>query len=379
MRKIAVFTGARSEYGLLYPLLKEIQASSELELQLIVSAMHLSPDYGYTVQTIEQDGFAIAARIETLLSSDSAVGTLKSLGLGIIGYADALERLKPDMLVLLGDRYEALGMAQTALIMQIPIMHLHGGEITQGAYDDAIRHAISKMSTYHATSCPQHQQRVIQLGEEPERVFYVGAIGLDNIRGQTRADRQSTLQFLGLPADARFIFLTYHPVTAGDEPPLPSIDALITALDHQIPYYVVASYPNADNGGKVIIRALELWQARNNKIKTMASFGHHYLDVVSHADLVIGNSSSGIIEIPSLAVPVVNVGVRQLGRQCSGHIVHCDTEVSAINNAIQQAFATKDLLQAADNPYDAGQTSQTVAKLLAELPLTAQKKFFDLN
>ncbi len=379
MRKIAVFTGARSEYGLLYPLLTEIQASTELELQLIVSAMHLSPEYGYTVQTIEQDGFAIAARIETLLSSDSPVGTLKSLGLGIIGYADALERLKPDMLVLLGDRYEALGMAQAALIMQIPILHLHGGEITQGAYDDAIRHAISKMSTYHATSCPQHRQRVIQLGEEPARVFHVGAIGLDNIRGKTRNSRPETLAFLGLDPAAEFIFLTYHPVTAGDEPPAESIDALISALDSQQQYHVVASYPNADNGGKVIISALQQWQANNSRVKTIASLGHHYLDVVSHAALVIGNSSSGIIEIPSLAVPVVNVGIRQQGRECSKHIIHCPPEPVAIRTAIQQAIATKDRLQTADNPYDAGQTSQTVARLLAVLPLTAQKKFFDLN
>lgn len=379
MRKIAVFTGARSEYGLLFPLLKQIQQDADLELQLIVSAMHLSPDYGYTVQSIEQDGFAIAARIETLLSSDSPVGTLKSLGLGIIGYADALERLKPDMLVLLGDRYEALGMAQAALIMQIPVLHLHGGEITEGAYDDAIRHAITKMSSYHATSCVQHRQRVIQLGESPERVFNVGAIGLDNIRGQHRASRADTLAFLGLAPDTEFIFLTYHPVTAADEAPAVGIAALIQALESQQNYAVVASYPNADNGGKVIIQALQQWQASSSKVKTVASFGHRYLDVVSHAALVIGNSSSGIIEIPSLAVPVVNVGVRQQGRECSKHIVHCPPEPLAISHAMQQALQTKDLLSAADNPYDAGQTSQTVARLLAELPLTAHKKFFDIH
>lgn len=379
MRKIAVFTGARSEYGLLFPLLQQIQQSTELELQLIVAAMHLSPDYGYTVQSIEQDGFTIAARIETLLSSDSPVGTLKSLGLGIIGYADALDRLKPDMLVVLGDRYEALGMAQAALIMQIPIMHLHGGEITEGAYDDAIRHAISKMSTYHATSCPQHRQRVIQLGETPERVFQVGAIGLDNIRGKPRASRADTLAFLGLEPNDEFIFLTYHPVTAADEAPSAGIAALISALNNQHKYAVVASYPNADNGGKVIIHALQQWQAQNSRVRTVASFGHRYLDVVSHAALVIGNSSSGIIEVPSLAVPVVNVGVRQQGRECSKHIIHCPPEALAISAAIEQALQTKDQLQAADNPYDAGQTSQTVARLLAELPLTAQKKFFDIH
>ncbi len=380
MRKIAVFTGTRAEYHLLRPLLTLIQKSEHLQLQLIVSAMHLSPEYGYTLNRITEDGFIPAANIETLLSSDTAVGTLKSMGLGLLGYADALERLKPDLLLLAGDRTETLAAAQCGLILQIPIFHLHGGEITQGAYDDQIRHAITKMSTYHATSCRSHQQRVIQLGEEPSRVFNVGAIGLDNIRHQPRLARDAVLSFLNFTADAHYLLLTYHPVTAANEPPRASFLAIRQALQYFPQFQIVISYPNSDHGGKAVIAEIELWQQQEPlRVRTFKSLDQYYLDVVNQAAAVVGNSSSGIIEVPSLAVPVVNLGQRQAGRACSAHICHSPVQVDDIRHALSTALATKEILSSADNPYDRGNTGQAILRLLTEVPLSCHKKFFDLT
>ncbi|NRA82030.1 MAG: UDP-N-acetylglucosamine 2-epimerase (hydrolyzing), partial [Pseudoalteromonas sp.] len=324
--KVAVFTGTRAEYGLLYWLLKDIQDDPELVLQLLVSGMHLSPEFGETYQQIEQDGFFIDEKIEILLSSDSAVGTAKSMGLGVLGFADALNRLKPDVLVILGDRFEALAAAQTAMILRVPILHLHGGEITEGAYDDAIRHAISKLSYLHGTSTEEYRQRVIQLGEQPERVKNVGAIGLDHLKRAEFMDVAEIARSLDFPLNQPYFLVTYHPVTLADEKPEQSFNALLDALDEFKDHQVIITYPNADDGGRRIIPLLEQYAKSNpQRVCAIPSLGQkRYLSTVKNAAVVIGNSSSGIIEVPSFNVPTVNVGVRQQGRLAAKSVLNCD-------------------------------------------------------
>ncbi|MDF3125837.1 UDP-N-acetylglucosamine 2-epimerase [Rheinheimera sp. 1928-s] len=377
-RRIAVFTGTRADYGLLYYVLRAIQSDHELELQLIVSGSHLSPEYGYTVQQIEQDRFEIAARIDMLLSADSAVATVKSMGLGLIGFADALQRLKPDLLVLLGDRYEALAVAQAAMLMHIPLFHLHGGELTEGAYDDAIRHAITKFSQYHATSTEVYRQRVIQLGESPERVFCVGAPGLEAIAKQTAWSRENTLKELGLPADAHYLLLTYHPET---QDIASTSSAICNVLDACLSFeslYLIGTYPNADEGGRLIIEQLELAQKQHPKrIKLFSSLGQaRYLAAVRHAKVVVGNSSSAVIEVPSLHVPSVNVGQRQAGRLAASSVLHCGHDLTEIKTSIAVAMQLD--CTAVCNPYGDGEVSHKVVSLLKTIPLSSQKKFYDV-
>lgn len=379
MRKIAVFTGTRAEYGLLYWLLKDIQHDSALELQLLVSAMHLSPEFGMTYQQIEADGFIITEQIEMLLSSDSAVGTAKSMGLGIIGFADALTRMKPDVLVILGDRFEALAAAQTAMILRIPVAHIHGGEITEGAYDDAIRHAITKLSLLHFTSTAEHRQRVIQLGEHPERVSNVGAIGLDHL---LRTQMMSVAQLsasLGFKLDRPYFLVTYHPVTLAQEPATASFEQLLQALDNFSSYQIILTYPNADDGGREIIPLLESYARANaGRVLAIPSLGQQrYLSAVKHAAAVIGNSSSGIIEVPSFGVPTVNIGARQRGRMAASSVFHCDADTSSITDTIQTALKAD--LSHIVNPYGQGNAGEVILDTLKVADLSGIKTFYDIS
>ena len=381
-QKVAVFTGTRAEYGLLFWLLKDIQSDPDLALQLLVSGMHLSPEFGETYQQIEKDGFKIDEKIEILLSSDSAVGIAKSMGLGVLGFSDALARLQPDVLVILGDRFEALAAAQTAMIMRIPIVHLHGGEITEGAYDDAIRHAITKLSYLHGTSTDEYRQRVIQLGEAPERVQNVGAIGLDHLK---RADFMSVdelAQSLEFPLTKPFFLVTYHPVTLGDEAPEASFQALLDALEAFPEHQVILTYPNADDGGRRIIPMLEAYAASQpERVLAIPSLGQvRYLSAVKHATAVIGNSSSGIIEVPAFDVPTVDIGARQKGRLAAKSVLHCEVNQADIERAILSAVARdyKEPTEAIDNPYGQGNTSGKVIEMIKTLDFNPCKTFHDL-
>ncbi len=381
-QKVAVFTGTRAEYGLLFWLLKDIQSDTDLALQLLVSGMHLSPEFGETYQQIEKDGFKIDEKIEILLSSDSAVGTAKSMGLGVLGFSDALARLQPDVLVILGDRFEALAAAQTAMIMRIPIVHLHGGEITEGAYDDAIRHAITKLSYLHGTSTDEYRQRVIQLGEAPERVQNVGAIGLDHLK---RADFMSVdelAQSLEFPLTKPFFLVTYHPVTLGDEAPEASFQALLDALEAFPEHQVILTYPNADDGGRRIIPMLEAYAASQpERVLAIPSLGQvRYLSAVKHATAVVGNSSSGIIEVPAFDVPTVDIGARQKGRLAAKSVLHCEANHADIERAMLSAVARdyKEPTEAIDNPYGQGNTSGKVIEMIKTLDFNPCKTFHDL-
>ena len=381
-RKVAVFTGTRAEYGLLYWVLRDIDDDPELSLQLLVSGAHLSPEFGNTYKQIVSDGFRIDEKIEILLSSDSAVGVAKSIGLGVLGFADALSRLKPALLVVLGDRFEALAAAQTGMILGIPILHLHGGEITEGAYDDAIRHAITKLSVFHATSTEQYRKRVIQLGESPDRVRNVGAIGLDHIRRSELMSLDELQRSLNFKLHSPYFLVTYHPVTAGDEPPLQAFSALLEALDDYPGYQVILTYPNADEGGRSIIPLLESYVARSPlRVLAVPSLGQiRYLSAIKHCAAVIGNSSSGIIEVPSFGKPTVNIGVRQQGRLAAKSVIHTTSDKHSISEGVQIAVSHsyKRPNEKIVNPYGSGNAAAQVIDMIKNVDLRAHKIFYDL-
>lgn len=382
MRKVAVFTGTRAEYGLLYWLLKDIQTDPELVLQLLVSGTHLSPEFGCTYKQIEADGFQIDEKVEILLSSDSAVGTAKSIGLGVLGFTDALDRLKPDVLVILGDRFEALAVAQTAMILRIPIVHLHGGEITEGAYDDAIRHSITKLSYLHCTSTEEYRQRVIQLGEQPHRVRNVGAIGLDHLKRSSFMSIEELGRALNFDLTQHYFIVTYHPVTLGKESPEESFKALLDALDSFPEYQIILTYPNADDGGRRIIPLLESYAAASPKrVLAIPSLGQQrYLSAVKHSSAVIGNSSSGVIEVPSFNVPTVDIGVRQKGRLAAKSVLHCEASTRSIAEAIQRALSGsyKSEDEIIPNPYGQCDASSQIIDMVKSFNFVSSKPFFDI-
>lgn len=382
-RRIAVFTGSRAEYGILYWLMQDIRASAQLELQVIVSGMHLSPEFGETWRHIEADGFQVDAKVEMLLSSNTPVGIVKSMGLGTIGFADALDRLKPDLLVILGDRFEALAIAQAALIMQIPIAHIHGGEITEGAYDDAIRHAITKMACLHFTAAEPYRRRVIQMGEAPDTVFNVGALGLDHLqRNKTMAPDELSAS-LGFDLRTPYLLVTYHPVTQLAEDPRASFQAILTALDHFPDHQVILTYPNADNGGRGIIPILEDYaRQRPGRVLAIQSLGfQRYLSTLSRAAAMVGNSSSGIIEAPALGIPTINIGTRQQGRLAADSVLHCEPEAEHIQHALATALSPT-FAAACRNvvtPYGRGNSAAQIVRIIERHPGPFHKHFHDLE
>lgn len=381
MKKVAVFTGTRAEYGLLYWLMKDVQAAPDMQLQIIASGMHLSPEFGSTYLEVEHDGFVIDEKVEILLSSDTAVGVAKSMGLGAIGFSDSFQRLNPDLLVILGDRFEALVAAQTAMVLRIPVLHLHGGEITEGAYDDAIRHAITKFSYLHAVSTEEHRRRVIQLGEHPSRVENVGAIGLDHLNRSKLMPRIDLAESLSFGLEAPFFLVTYHPVTLADEPPETSFCELLKALDEFPDYKVIITYPNADDGGRKIIPLIEGYsKTQPSRVLAVKSLGQlRYLSALKYCSAVIGNSSSGIIEVPSFAKPTVNVGFRQKGRMAAESVLSCTPVAEDISLCITDALNMGvGQLECIVNPYGAGQACEKVLRMIRGADWSALKVFYDL-
>lgn len=382
-RRVAVFTGTRAEYGLLHGLMRAIEASARLDLQVIVGGMHLSPELGLTWRDIEADGFAIDARVEMLLASDTAVGVVKSMGLGTIGLADALDRLRPDLLVLLGDRFEALAAAQAALILGIPIAHIHGGEITEGAYDDAIRHAITKMASLHFTAAAPYRRRVIQMGEAPGRVFDVGALGLERLAREAPVGRDALSAGLGLDPRLPFFLVTYHPATRADEDPAATFQALLAALDQFPDHQAILTYPNADDGGRAIISLIDDYaRGHPGRARAFASLGsRRYLAALRHAAAVVGNSSSGIIEAPACGVPTVDIGARQGGRLAAGSVIHCGVTPGAIAEAIALALSPdfQGRCRHQENPYGHGDTAGRIVAILEGHPWDIHKRFHDLK
>lgn len=383
--KIAVVTGSRADYGLLVPLLKLLKNDSEVDLQLIVCSAHLSPEFGLTKTFIEADGFKISAEIEMLLSADTPSAISKSIGLGCIGFGDSFNRLRPDLLVLLGDRFETLAAAQVAMISQIPIAHLHGGETTQGAMDEAIRHSITKMSHLHFVAADEFRNRVIQLGENPERVYNVGAIGLDNINDSQIMNRSEISEALGLDIHGPLFLVTYHPVTLSQKNQQVALNNMLSATELWPDASIVITYANSDTFGRALIDEINAYAAtRQDKVLVRATLGQKlYFSTMHHADCVIGNSSSGLIEAPSLGVPTVNIGSRQQGRLRGPSVIDCSESHDAIAAAIQKALSDefKAVVRKKENPYYQGNTAQKIYQQLAHVNLDGvlMKKFFDID
>lgn len=378
MKKIAVFTGTRAEYGLLYWLMRDIQQDPELELQILATAMHYSPEHGETWKTIVQDGFEITESVEMLLSSDTSSAVVKSMGVGLLGFADALKRMQPDLLVVLGDRFEALAVTQTALIMHVPVAHLHGGEITEGAYDESIRHAITKMSTLHFAAAEQYQKRIIQLGEQPDKVFNVGAVGLDHIQRTQFRTLEELKSIYDFDFSSPYFLITYHPETnLKDEDVTPLFSALRQCSDMNF----VFSYPNADNGNTEIVKEMLALQAEmSERVLLVKSFGiQNYLSVLKYSVAMVGNSSSGLSEAPALQVPTVNIGDRQKGRLRCESILDVRLDENEILEALQKAsnFPDDELSQVVP-PLGLGNTSQKIIELIKTTDFKKKAPFYDL-
>ena len=382
---IAVVTGTRAEYGLFYWLLKAIKAHPAHELKLLVTGTHLSHEFGLTYKEIEADGFQIDEKIEILLSSDTAVATSKSTALAIIGCSEALERIRPDLVVLLGDRFEALAAAQAAMFANIPLVHLHGGESTEGLIDEAVRHAITKMSHVHFTSTEAYRARLIQMGEQPERVFNVGALGVESAMKTELLSRQQLSEWLGFDLSGDYFLVTYHPVTLDLAEQTDGAEALFKALDHYPDIKVLLTFPNADTNGRQLIDLARAYQDKwPGRVCLSKSLGRvRYLSALRAALVVVGNSSSGIIEAPSFGAPTVDIGTRQWGRSRAESVLHASPSFEEISRALGRAIELKRQLpedHAFTNPYDGGETSAKILEILEQVPLTAllRKRFHEI-
>jgi UDP-hydrolysing UDP-N-acetyl-D-glucosamine 2-epimerase len=383
VRTICIVTGTRAEYGLLSPLIKQIAADSALRLQVIATGAHLSPEFGLTRRDIEADGVTIDAAVEMLLSSDSRVGTTKSMGMGTIGFADALQRLRPDILVVLGDRFEILAAAQAALIARIPIAHIHGGELSEGAFDDSIRHAITKMAHWHFVAAEPYRKRVIQLGEDPRRVFNFGAPGLDWLSQLQFMDQAELAKELGMTLRSPVLLVTYHPATLGRLAPQAAMSELLGALDQFPDASVILTYPNADTGGRELIGTAQRWVELNrDRARAFASLGtRRYLSAMRAAAAIVGNSSSALIEGPALQRATVNIGDRQRGRLKATSVIDVAEQRAAIVAGIRRALSEefRAALPLTQSAYGVGDASRRIKDTLKTVDLTAAKVFFDLE
>jgi UDP-hydrolysing UDP-N-acetyl-D-glucosamine 2-epimerase len=382
-RRIAVVTGSRAEFGLLTPLIRLLSQDDAIDLKLIVCAAHLSEKFGRTRESILAAGFAIDAEVPMLSSDDSPSGIARAVGQGYLGFSETLEMLAPDLIVVLGDRFELLAVAGTALLLRIPIAHIHGGEITEGAVDDAIRHAVTKMSHLHFTATDEFSGRVIQMGEDPIRVFNVGAIGLDAIRELQPMTRPELRAEFGIQETLPLILVTMHPETLSLHPPVAQVKPLLHALGDLTGHAIVITYPNADFGGRQIIAEMEAFASSRSNVMTVSSLGQRgYLSVLREAYAVVGNSSSGIIEAPSFGVPTVNIGDRQKGRPRAASVIDCANEIDAIAHALKRAESAdfRKLAASGKNPYGDGHTARRIADVLRTHSLDglARKTFYAL-
>lgn len=380
-RKICVVTGSRAEYGLLYYLMKGIKSDPDLELQIIATGMHLSQEFGLTYREIISDGFTINAKVEMLMSSDSPIGIGKSIGLGVIGFVDALSNLQPDILVLLGDRFEILAVAQAALVLKIPVAHIGGGDTTIGAIDEAIRHSITKMSQLHFTTNKLAAKRIRQLGENPKYIFNVGSPGIDQIKRLKLLTREELEAALIFKLKIKNLLITFHPATLDITPPEEQFQELLAALNKLTNIGFIFTRPNADTNGRIINTMIDSFVSNNSNAKAFVSLGQYlYLNTIAHVDVVVGNSSSGLYEVPSFKKPTVNIGNRQEGRLLATSIINCSPNRDEIQKAILTAFTTD--CSATINPYGAGDSSNKILQILKSIKNPhdlLMKKFFDID
>jgi len=384
-RKICVITGTRAEYGLLYHLMYEIKKDVYLELQIIATGAHLSPEFGLTYKEIEKDGFIINKKVEILLSSDTPSGVSKSMGLAIIGMAGAFDDLKPDIIVILGDRYEAFAAAAAASVFRIPIAHIAGGESTLGAMDEAFRHSITKMAQVHFVSTEIYRKRVIQLGEDPINVFNVGATGVDNIKKLKLFNLAEFEKSINFKLNKKNLLVTFHPVTLEKESAEAQFKELLVALSSLKDTNIIFTMPNADTDGRILIKMIEDYvdKHKDNAIAFTSLGQLRYLSSLQFVDAMVGNSSSGIIEAPLFKIPTINIGDRQTGRIMSESIINCPPEREAIKVAIEQAYSQdfRNKIKTLPHPYGEGGTAAKIKEILKNLNLNniLKKQFYNLD
>ncbi|CAM1341398.1 UDP-N-acetylglucosamine 2-epimerase [Tenacibaculum amylolyticum] len=386
MRKICVITGTRAEYGLLYWVMKSIEEDKDFQLQLIVTGMHLSTEFGLTYKQIEKDGFHIDKKIEILLSSDSPIGISKSMGLAMISFSEAFDELQPDLILVLGDRFEIFSAVSAAMISRIPTAHCHGGEATEGLIDESIRHSITKMSHVHFCSTEDYKKRIIQLGESPESVYNVGALGIENINKLELLSREDFEESISFKLDKKYSFLvTFHPVTLEKSTAGEQIDQLLEAIDKIDDCKIIFTKSNSDTDGRIINDRIEEY-VKNNPLKSVCftSLGQlRYLSALKYVDCVIGNSSSGLIEVPSFNTATVNIGDRQRGRIIGDSVISCLSSTEDIEKAIRKSISKEfknNVLSIANNPYGTGNSSDTIVDVLKRTDLKdiLKKQFYDL-
>ncbi|MGH7356557.1 MAG: UDP-N-acetylglucosamine 2-epimerase [Candidatus Rokuibacteriota bacterium] len=373
-RRVGVVTVSRSDWGHILPVLEEIRRADDLELVLLVAGMHLEPVFGLTVRDIEAAGWRIAGRVPMDETDDSPRAIAASTARGVEGFARCFESRRSDLLVVLGDRFEMLAAAAAALPFVIPVAHIHGGEESQGATDNQIRHAITKLAHLHFASAETHAGNLRRLGEEPWRIHTVGAPGLDRVRTTARLGRDEVARAVGLPERGHWILVTFHPVTLQPDATAGHVDALLRALD-KVDAPLVVTYPNADTAGRTIIERIEEFAARHPRCRLVRSLGERlYLSLLAHADVMVGNSSSGLIEAPSFALPVVNVGARQQGRLRGVNVIDVEPDADAILGGIEAALAPgfRDRLRDAPNPYGDGGAAPRIVRVLREVALDAR-------
>lgn len=385
MVKICVVSGTRAEYGLLFWTMKAIQDNPNFELSVCVTGMHLSPEFGLTYKQIESDGFQIDGKVEMLVSSDTTVGITKSMGLGLIGFADYYERNKPDWILVLGDRFEIFSAVTAAMIARIPIAHCHGGEATEGLIDEAIRHSITKMAHLHFTSTIEYRNRVIQLGEQPKNVFHVGALGIENINRLKLLDKEEFESSIDFKLSSLNFLVTFHPVTLDNATAEQQFVELLMAISSFKEAKIIITKPNADHDGRVIIKLIDDFVSKNseNAISFISLGQLRYLSAIKNCQVVIGNSSSGLIEAPSFKKPTINIGDRQQGRIEAESVITCKPEKKSIIESIQLALSDEfqQKLKNVVNPYGEGNSS---IKILEEIQNSSvnnilKKEFYNIN
>jgi GDP/UDP-N,N'-diacetylbacillosamine 2-epimerase (hydrolysing) len=385
MRKICVITGTRAEYGLLFWTMKALQSDVDVELSICVTGMHLSPEFGLTYKKIIEDGFYITDKVETLLSSDTSVGIAKSIGLGIISFSEVFERIQPDLILVLGDRFEIFAACSAAMVSRIPIAHCHGGEATEGLIDEAIRHSITKMAQIHFTSTEEFKKRVIQLGEQPKNVYNVGALGIENINKLKLLNKNEFEDSINFKLKEINFLVTFHPVTLDSSSAEEQFNELLQALDKYENCGIIFTKPNADTDGRIIIQMIDEYVSKNSsKAIAFTSLGQlRYLSAIQYMDAIIGNSSSGLIEVPSFKIPTINIGDRQQGRVKAVSVIDCEANEFDIKRGIQKAMSQefKEQIKFIQNPYGEKNSSVEIIKVLKNTELSGliKKQFYNLK
>ena len=386
MKQIVILTSTRADYGLLSCVIKKLMRDKGVNVRLAVTGMHLAAEFGLTYKEIEKDGIKIDRKIEILMSSDTSVSMSKTMGMAMISFADYFEEVRPDALLVLGDRYETLAVCCAALNAKIPIIHLHGGETTEGAIDEAIRHSITKMSYLHFTSTEEYRRRVIQLGENPERVYNVGSLGVENVLHQPLLSKEELESKLKLKLSMPYAVVTYHPVTLESSDIYETVKMFLNALDQNKDMFYIITRSNADAGGRQINLMLEEYAAHRNNVRVYDSLGMLvYLSAVKYSEMVIGNSSSGILEVPSFQIPTVNIGDRQKGRIRAESVIDCKEDTESIVKAIKKAKSPefKKKCSQTKNPYEGVKTSDTIVELIKknifDKKAEIKKKFYDIE